>query len=93
MLGFFVGLLPGLLGDAALARLLALPDPLVECQHDPVQFGRLLLAERHLHVGRAVGRCVDLARSAERTRRHFRSNDVARPRWLIHDMPLQIVGP
>ncbi len=42
LLPLWPDLLPALLGDAALARLLALPDPLAECQRDPAQFGRLL---------------------------------------------------
>ncbi len=42
LLPLWPDLLPTLLGDAALARLLALPDPLAECQRDPAQFGRLL---------------------------------------------------
>jgi cyclic beta-1,2-glucan synthetase len=35
-------LLPTLLSDAALARLLAMPDPLAECRHNAVQCERLL---------------------------------------------------
>ncbi|WP_296443712.1 GH36-type glycosyl hydrolase domain-containing protein [Rhodoferax sp. UBA5149] len=42
LLPLWSDLLPTLLGDAALARLLALPDPLAECRHNAEQFERWL---------------------------------------------------
>ncbi len=42
LLPLWTDLLPALLNDAALARLLAMPDPLAECHRDATQFERLL---------------------------------------------------
>jgi len=44
LLALWSDLLPTLLSDAAIARLLALPDPLAECRHNAVQFELLLRA-------------------------------------------------
>ena len=42
LLRLWPDLLPTLLHDSALARLLAMPDPLAECRHNAAQFERLL---------------------------------------------------
>ena len=42
LLALWPELLPALLSDAALARLLAMPDPLTECAHQAAHFERLL---------------------------------------------------